>query len=281
MNLPESLRRLTLSVRGRSRDAALRVPTAGEILPLVIDPAVRSPSLVEESLVQELVSVIASLDGEPPTEEDARAIARAPEELARFAQVRNALYDHLAAAGRAFARCPRCAADAEVDLPFFWLVLGLPPWSFFDRGILMHVPSLANRLPPGRRPPGPRATAIAYRYPADPALEGALRSLQTDDARRREAEAWDRWVTPGIEDTEGHWHWRVRVPGFRAIFRLSVAIDPSPDRSSLSPEAVEALPIGAYLFLDLLHFATNNVDVPAGRAEVACPSCQLRFLPFF
>jgi hypothetical protein len=281
MEIPEKLRQLTLPFQGRMRAATLRVPTAGEILPLVIEPDIRSPSLVAASLTQEVLALIDTLDGECPTEDDALALSQDAEALGRVLQVRNALYEHLVAAGRALARCPNCGADAEVDLQFYWLALRLPRWNFFDRGVLMHVPSLSNPLPSGRRPePARLATSIAFRHPSDPVVEGVLRTLQSDESRRREAEAWAAWVPPGIEKTEGHWHWRKRVPGFRAMLRLAVALDPSPDRPSLSPSTIEAMPIGAYLFLDLLHFATSNVDITDGtRAEVTCPACLQRFLP--
>ena len=40
------------------------------------------------------------------------------------------------------------------------------------------------------------------------------------------------------------------------------------------------MPVGVFLFLDLLYFATNNVDVrEPERLQVRCPKCGATFLP--
>lgn len=282
MTIPEGLSRLTLSLGGQPREVVLRHPTVAEIIPLAVDPEMRTQSLVELSLVLELQAVIDTLAGEVPTELDARAIVGSPEALARVLAARNALYHHLAEQGRALLRCPHCGeGEVTLDLLFYWMALRLPPWDFFDRGVVMHRPSLATLLPAGRRPEGaPVAGAIAFAYPGEPPVRGTLRPLETEAGRARVAAAWDRFVPALDERSEEQRHWRRNSVGFAAILRLAVALDPDPAAPSLSPEVVDRLPLGAFLFLDLLYFATHNVDVrEPDRISVSCPRCARSFLP--
>jgi hypothetical protein len=49
-----------------------------------------------------------------------------------------------------------------------------------------------------------------------------------------------------------------------------------------APAAVDALPAGAFFFLELLHFAASNVDVAQpDRLRMTCTSCGGAFLPVF
>jgi hypothetical protein len=222
----------------------------------------------------ELQSVIDTIDGDVPDESQANEIVHSPESLARILQVRNALYNFLAEQGRALAYCPACETPVELDLLFYWLALHLPAWNFFDRGVLMHVPSLSSELPSGRRPELPtHSKQLGYRYPSDPSFEGSLTSLQTAEAADSVKAAWDRWVPEGHVASDEERHWRRNSAGFPAILRLSVA-------TGRTPREIDEMPVGVFLFLDLLHFATNNVDVnDPNRLQVKCPKCAGSFLP--
>jgi hypothetical protein len=138
----------------------------------------------------------------------------------------------------------------------------------------MHIPSLASELPSGARPEQPlHARRLGFRYPSDPPLEGTLTSLQTPGAEAAIEEAWRRWVPPDHKAREEERHWRRNSAGFNAILRLSVAI-------SRTPAEIDRMPVGVFLFLDLLHFATNNVDIrEPERLQVKCPECRAPFLP--
>jgi hypothetical protein len=273
--IPENLTALELPLNGRVHRLKMRVPEVAEVIPLVMPPEIRSPSLVEASLALELQSVIDIIDGEVPDESQARAIVRSPESLARILHVRNGLYHFLAEQGRALAYCPVCPdTPVELDLLFYWLALRLPAWDFFDRGILMLTPSLSSELPSGKRPEQPpRSRRLGFRYPSDPPIEGTLASLQSPEAAAAVAKAWARWVPPGHQARGEERHWRRNSVGFCGILRLGVAI-------SRTPKEVDQLPIGVFLFLDLLHFATNNVDASdPQRLKVQCPTCGAPFLP--
>jgi hypothetical protein len=272
---------LTLTLDGGTRALVLREAETREVLPLILDSDLRYPSLVQDRLVLELLSLIDTIDGALPSQAQAEAIARSPELLAAVCQARNAYYDRLIGQGRALAACPHCPrGEVTLDLLFYWLVLGLPPYRLFDDGVLMGHPSLADPLPAGWRPDSPpRARSLGFSYPADPPLAAALRSLAGPGAAARESAAWQRYAPDGVEPDDEHWHWRRGNTGFRAILRLSLGLT-WPDGREATPDEVDRLPVGAYLFLDLLHFATSNVDVrDLRRLTVRCPTCGGAFLP--
>lgn len=282
MRVPPQLLRAEFTLRGIPRVARLRIPSAGEVLALILDKDIRSASLVESALMLELQALIEDLDGEELDEQTARHIAAEPEALACVLRVRNALYNDSVIQGRAFARCPHCGdREIEADLLFYWMTLKLPPWNFFDQGVLMNPPSLSTPLPLAARPPDiPRAAGIRVVYPAESRFESAFSSVAPALGGDREVQAWATWVDSVNRQPPERSHWRRRSPGFRAVLRLSVAL--APEGPLLSPEVVEALPIGAFLFLDLLHFAASNVAIgQSSRVSVACPGCSGVFLPVF
>jgi hypothetical protein len=275
LQIPENLAGLNLTLNGSVHSIRMRVPEVAEVIPLVMPPEIRSPSLVDASLALELQYIIDTIDGEEPDESQAKAIVKSPESLGAVLHVRNALYNFLANQGRALAYCPACTdTPVELDLLFYWLALSLPAWDFFERGVLMHTPSLASQLPPGTRPEQPpHARRLGFRYPLDPPLEGELASLQTPAAETAIEEAWRCWVPADHKARDEERHWRRNSAGFNAILRLSVAI-------SRTPAEIDQMPVGVFLFLDLLHFATNNVDVrEPQRLQVNCPKCGTMFLP--
>jgi len=271
--------RLRVELAGRHRELVLREAETAEILPLLVDPEKRFPAVVEGRLALEMAALIDTIDGEVPAEEQAQAIVASPAALAAVCQARNAFYDALVASGRVLAACPHCpAGEVELDLLFYWLTLRLPPYRLFDQGVLMGHPTLADPLPGGSRPADlTLARAIGFSYPAEQPLRGWLRPLVGRDSLAREESAWR--ALAAIERDDDHWHWTRRNTGFRAILRLSQGLAWADGRQA-TPEEIDRLPLGAYLFLDLLHFATTNVDVSdASRLGVSCPDCGGVFLP--
>jgi hypothetical protein len=282
MNLPLSLTEFEVTPgSGSSRRLRLREPTAAEVIGLALDEDIRTPDLVEQTLAHELYRLIAEIDGEEPTWEDVVTIMRDPVCLARVLYARNVFYNHLAELGRALAFCPFCdAPPAVLDLLFFYLMLKLPKWDFFDGGLLMRPPSLSSSLPAGRRPDTPpRARQLGYMYPSEPQVGRLIHALTTPEAAVRERNYWEQY-TPEDSEPEEHPHWRRNSPGFRAILRLAVALNPDPGGREITPMDVDAMPLGAFLFLDLLYFATVNVGVyDAVRVQVKCSQCGQSFLP--
>ncbi|PVM88450.1 hypothetical protein DDF62_14750 [Caulobacter radicis] len=260
---------------GRRAAVRLRTPTVSEIVRLALPPEEHTPREAGRVLMLELDALIDTLAGHPPSAAELAAIVEDPERLGALLHVRNTVYDHLALEGRVLALCPHCDhGRAELDLTFYWLALRLPPWTFTDQGVLLKPPLLASPLPSGGRPEGwPRARGFDVFHPDAPGLR-ALRSLQTPDARVREEEGWRLWAPESDHPPEGREH-RRRSPAFLAILRLAVALETTPD-------VVDGMSVGAFFFLDLLHFALANADVAAPeRAAVRCPACDGRFLPVF
>jgi hypothetical protein len=268
---------IVLALNGRRRVLQMQLPATGEVVPHILEPDIRSASIVEMALMLELQSVVESIDGEFLDEATARSIIRDPELLARVLKPRNELYFAAAECGDVLALCPHCRArELEIDLLFYWKTLGLPVWDFFEQAVLLRVPRLASPTPPGRRPAEiATAARLRVRYPGEAGIDRTLTSVSTTDGRRREEQAWAQWVDSVSEKPDERSHWRRTNPGFRAILRLAAAL-------AITPEAVEEMPLGAFLFLDLLHFAAGNVDVPAGtRAILTCPNCGGALLPVF
>jgi hypothetical protein len=277
MIIPAELTQLDLEMGGRTRHFRLREPTAGEVIGLVLDPDLRASDLVENRLALELYRVF-----EEPDWSEVKTWVRSPEILGPLLHARNRLYNHLADQGRALAECPFCdGPPVELDLLFYWMTLRLPKWDFFDRGVLMHLPSLSSKLPAGSRPDQPpRARRIGFTYPGEPSLHGQIHPLTNRNAASREEAYWERYVPEDADLPDQRAHWRRNSPGFRAILRLAVALSPDPHGREITPADVDELPLGVFLFLDLLHFATVNVDVPNNpRAQVACRQCGQQFLP--
>jgi len=271
--------RLTLAIGGRAQEVTLREAETREIVPLYLDPDLRVPDLVRSRRVLEMLALVDTIDGEIPDEPEAEAIIAEPALLAAVLQARDAFYDRLVEQGRALAACPHCrAGEVELDLLFYWVALRLPAWRLSDEDGLLGRPSLASTLPPGARPAGLAATRrLSFRYGSD--IRGRLLGLRGPDAPMREAAAWRHHVPAGVEPEDERAHWRETSTGFRAILRLSVALA-WPDGRDATPAEVDVLPVGAFFFLDLLHFATCNLDIPdAARLAVRCPSCGGDFLP--
>lgn len=221
---------LEIVLAGRTRHVELREPATGESIALVLDKDIRTPDLVEQRLAWEVYRLIDRIDGEEPDWDEAVAVARDAEALGRVLHVRNALYNYLANEGRALAFCPFCSGPpAILDLAFYWLVLRLPKWDFFDRGVLMHLPSLSSSLPAGKRPAGaPLARQLGFRMPEDPPREGLLHAATAPDVAARERDFWSQYAPDGEDPPDEHPHWRRNSPGFRAILRLAAALNPNP-----------------------------------------------------
>lgn len=281
MTSPVMPPRLTLPIDGRPRQLVLREAETQEIVPLVLEPDLRVPDLVREWREREMLALIDTIDGSIPSEAEAAALVRSPEALATVLHLRDAFYDRLVELGRALPVCPHCTDGAvELDLLFYWLALRLPAWRLAGESGLIGQPSLASELPAGRRPAAPPCMhRLDFRYGAG--TQGALRSLFSPNTAAREALAFQHHAPPGTEPDDAHPHWRHGSIGFKAILRLSLALT-WPDGREATPLEVDGLPVGAFFFLDLLHFATCNVDVvDADRLAVSCPSCGGRFLPVF
>ncbi len=281
MSGPVAPPRLTVILDGRPRDLALREPETQEVAPLVMDPDLRSPTLVRSRRVREVLALVDTMDGTRLPESEAKAIVGSPTALAALLNARDGFYDRLVEQGRVAPECPHCGEPGgELDLLFYWVALRLPAWRLSDKAGLPGLPSLASDLPAGSRPAAPPGVQrLRIRY--GEAVEGTLRCILGPDIAREEEHEWRRWAPEGSEPDDERPHWRRGSIGFRAILRLSLALR-WPGGEAATPAAVDALPAGAFFFLDLLHFAASNVDVTQpDRLRMTCTSCGGAFLPVF
>lgn len=292
--LPPLAGRLPLG--GRERAFTLLVPEAGALLRLVFEPASRqAPSLVEGALVGELMHLLDTLEGRPLEVADAEAIARDPHALGAVFALRNRLCAHLLECGRAFAQCPHCHAwEAELDLLYYTLALHPPAWELFERGVWLAPPRLSERRPPGARPRGGALTSrLRVALPSGRDAEiGDLDAVPgREDAAWARLRAWREEVSERYgrgeldEANEDEYfervHWREDHPGFRAALRLALALVRLDGvAGEPSPEAVERLPLGDFLFLDRLYALAHDVEVRSfERLTLTCERCGDTFLP--
>jgi hypothetical protein len=109
---------------------------------------------------------------------------------------------------------------------------------------------------------------------------GILGDLDADPRRPREMAAWLRWAPSSAAPAPQHEDWNSGVPGFRAILRLSVALeDGAKTPGAISPEIVEQMPVTDFFFLDQLYYLTHNVSVASPQSALPCGRCGARFLP--
>lgn len=289
----DNLRRTRISLAGAERRITLDPPRCADVAGLVVDPP-RRPGH-ERALVRgELVQTV-ELDGAPIWAEYADLIIDDPVALPVVIAARDRLYAFLVEQGRAFAVCPSCAADVELDLAFYAVALRLPPWQVTD-GLFLAVPRLALPEPPAPpilcpseerpvvvrgiapRPLSPlRAQRIDFLLPSgraglagpDDAVAGSLGDIEP----AMEAAAWRTWAPPLQDQPAERMYWAPTRAGFRAMLRISVALTSLRDARSRpispTPESVEQLFFADLQFLDLLYTATHDllVELPADGRE--------------
>ena len=283
-----ALLQLRIPFHGAEHEVELRVPSTGEIFPLLLEPQHRTPERMAVMFPAEFKRLVKAIDGQPMTIETARALYGEPESAGRIIAARNRLYEALAEQGRVFAQCPHCR-QWEAELKLLALVVGLHagPWPIIDERLFLAMPSLADPRPNGTRPPTlPRTSRLRFELPSHvvglpaEAQTGILGDVDADGGRRERA-AWERWVPPGTARAEGREMWREDVAGFRAMLRLSVALERLDGLvGEITPEVIARMPIVDFYFLDNLYYLVHNVDIASDTPLVIdCAQCGKRYLP--
>jgi hypothetical protein len=273
------MRQWTVEVGGQRAELWLRVPPAGHELPCLDRPN-EDRQLQRHTLI--VRSMVESFDGAPLSKERARGFVESPTSLAAFWKMRTELYEGERAHGRVHLTCPRCAREGEVDLAVLALALGPGPWPVAQPGGEPAHPSLSELRPPASRPAGASRAARA-RLELPSARRGLPRPfseavLGPPVTRELDHAAWLRWVQGRPFDPE-RTHWSIFEPGFRAVLRMTLALDALDGERDLSPDIIERLPMTDFLFIDAAYHYLHHLDVTDGEsASVVCPGCQERFL---
>jgi hypothetical protein len=274
------LRRVMVEVAGHDAELWLRVPTAGFELPLLATLlAPRSEAVRIDCLSLVLRGFVESLDGAPVTKP--RALERAADAATAKAllRVRAELYDGERLEGRVHLACPRCARESVVGLA----ALETSPWPVVGGDLQPSTPSLSRLFGPGRRPAG-----VAVAAGARLELPSACRELTRPFSAavvgapvtaERDAAAWQRWVPHDAPFETEHAHWSVSNDGFRAVLRMTLALDSLDGARDVSPDTIEAMPMTDFLFADAAYHLLRHVDVrDPERATITCAGCAQPFL---
>src|SRR2546423_3149652 len=262
-------RRVQLAVGGRVREIELALPTVGEVVPDVREPARRR----SDDVPYLILDAIDTVDGDVAGLRVGEEISRDPAALARLLTARNRLWGEVRLGGRLHALCPHCRErESSFGLTTFAIALGTPPPPLFSAdGVFVEIPTLADRRRSGPRatevPCTPRLRAVlpSGLFDLEPrAAEAVLRDLDSDfeGGAELEAQAWTRWAPEGRTPPVGRAHWRRASPGFRAILRMSIAVQKLEGNPQATPERIEGMSPADFFFLDASYFLTPTTAHP-------------------
>lgn len=265
--------RLELPTREGVRSVELRVPRMADVADLLGEDGERHVHVVAAWLPGFIQEMVHSVGAQAMSFELADQLAGDPDFARGLVRHTRTMLDTLRERGQVLALCPRCGLwEAELSIQAYALVAADPLPSAFDgpvwRSPWMGTPS----LPGAPRPHLPRAAAIRVVMPsAGLGLPGSLTQATLGEIRPQPEEHGS--PRPGDDDYDLD-HARTG-PGWRALLRLARALVPA-----LDSEAADGLPLLDFLFLDLVHYLVDRAPVrPNSQAMVACPRCDMRFLP--
>jgi hypothetical protein len=278
-----ALLRVPVTLPGGSHEAQLRIPTAGDVLPVVADlerPGTREEYRQLQKL--EVMALVESVDGRDPSLREYEDIVDTPEALRAVIEARNQAYTSLLRLGRFSFVCPSCATEAPFDLATYAIFgLRLSEVPTIVTPVLSVVPRLSGANQPAGRPEGmPPSGPISFRLPTaaagldSPYAGGILGDVTGPAGAARVAAAWERWAPPGFKQPFGRSHWRRGDLGFEAVINLSAALERLDGAFEINPEIIEGLSVPDFYFLDLVYHLTHDVEIAADSGLVApCTRC--------
>jgi hypothetical protein len=286
----EELRHARLTVKGREQNITLYLPRVGDVAQLIFDPPVPQDQ-GEQALAAELVQII-DVEDRPIEFAAAHALVKRGAEIGPLLEARNRLYYHACEQGRAYAACPRCGSEFELDLLWYALALKSPSWELMDRDVLLARPYLgipaANQAEKISLPRATRSSSVirfalpSHRLWVGEPADAAWGRLTMLDAAAETA-AWNEWIVPEEDPTPERVHWRIQHPGFRAILRLSLLVealtDPAGHNIDVTPVTVERMFLADLHFLDILYRFVLELTLSNAPAMVACAACGQHFVP--
>ena len=281
--MSDSMFHLEVPFEGKIVPVTLRLAEWCQIAP-VAQEALGARSALDQMLRTGVYSSIAAIDGKPLFGPRLDPFLADRHALAAVIERRYEIYERVRSAGRLLARCPRCeGGEVEVTLLGIFNTVGkLPPYIFSPDHLYFMPPIMGLDWERARRPARVEyARQLRFELPtkvlglrSEAPGEGVVRAIEPT----READAWRRWETDGVNVAIGRSWWSRRTAAFRATVRLAVATQWSQGIES-TPELFERLAAVDVYFLDALYWYTHHVDVPDHAPPRTCPICATRFLP--
>jgi hypothetical protein len=272
---------LNLSFAGGAHTVELRMPTIGEIFPLLLARPLRSRDRMRVLGPAEIKRFIAKLDRRDCDIESARALQAEPAAFAQYAITRTRWLEAACEAGMMLAQCPHCRSwDADLAPLAYAIGLRHEFRPIADDDFYLTMPTLADPAPLGVRPPEvAKSSRLRFVLPCQSQFSGG--TFRIGDCSAAEVEAWRRWAPADGPRAEGHEQWREDIAGFRAVLRLAVALETLGENAKPpGPADVMTLPLADFLFLDNLHFLLHDLAIPSDHGLlVQCGKCGRRFLP--
>jgi hypothetical protein len=261
---------LRLEVKGRSLE--LTLPLVEQVHSLVMDEIARNPEALGGSFPLILLHFVAKVDGAAMDLDKADALATDADVVRVVLGRVRVLLESRREKGRIYLLCPGCHNwEIEVPVDAYALAIAAPIPSVFD-GPYLRIPSLAGTLEPGERPAGMlRAAMVSVALPS--ALAGTPGPVRRGTLVAVRGEPDDYVEVP--EDADDEFEFSHCGPGWRALLRLSRALQPSHDTSVL-----EQMPAVDFFFLDLAYYLTRLAPIRADTpGRLRCPRCATEFLP--
>lgn len=264
---------LHAELAGRSLE--LRIPEMEGIHPLILDPAARNPENLGATLPLFLLQFVVSADGAPLD------LARATRLAADAALMRGVLdrvrsiLETLRARGAFFALCPSCGRR-EVEMPLPDLVratVGAEP-RVFD-GPFLALPVLSGELAEPARSAASASRAARIRVETPSMRLGISSPVHSTALARVFDLPEDHPTAPDDEEEEEEFEFSHLGPGWRALLRLSRAVEPT-----TTAEVLEGLPVIDFFFLDLAYQLRYLAPLGSSApARLRCPDCGTEFVP--
>ena len=275
------------------RRVELRIPSVLRTSRKLLDDGLPENEARSWSRVPGLVfELLDRIDGKRPSNPEVDALAADRTFVGPLLAHARDLFDTFRERGKVYALCPGCRTwEPEITFTAYALIVkGGIPSSF--RGPYLAPTTLASKtlLAEGNRPVSlPRAARIRFELPSkflglSAPIEGGI----LGPVIHQEGEdGWEVDLFDDDDDDEGEddeldeddpdppYKPTRNGPGYRALFRLSHAIEPA-----VTVEQLEALPCLDLFFLDLVHHLTVQAAVAADTpGTLTCPTCATKFLP--
>jgi hypothetical protein len=270
---------------GGEHEVELRMPAMREIFPLLLPRMFRTPPRMQVLGPAEIQRIVSRVDGRPSDLPAARAIHGDRQAFVQYAAARTRWLEGFIETGVVRAECPHCRAwRADLTLLAYTIGLRVPFPPVADDAGYLELPFLAEVSPRGRRPPDlPLTSRLEFELPcrAQGLATRFSRGAFDRNVFDRESQLWAEWAPAEGTRPDGREQWRDDVPGFRAILRMSAALESLDGVDGPpTPDVVLDLALGDFLFLDNLYHLAYEVPVPTDQGlAVRCERCGGTFLP--